>query len=144
MLGDAGHAEIVADAADAEDERVVRKHPGRKHLLAIVVDDRGEPHFAPRAIEPGEGAEAEAEVMPVRDQEVIEAVEVGVHAPRRDFMQQRFPQVRREAVDERHGGPSAAAQRVAQLGGERQPGGAAADDHDPVRNDRGRIHHCQL
>ena len=129
-LGNAGNAEIVVDAADAEHERVVGHGALRQHFRAVVVAHDAELQFAPRAVEPHDRALAEAEVMPVRHQEVIDTVHVGIDPPRRDFMQQRLPQVRRDVIDERDGRSSAATERVAQLGRERQPGGAAADDHD--------------
>jgi hypothetical protein len=70
--------------------------------------------------------------------------QVGVHTTCRDFVQERLPQVRLEAVDECHGRAPAATQRVAELCCERQAGGTTADNHDPVRNGRGRIHRVPL
>ena len=55
VLGDAGHPEIVADAADAEDERVVRHGARRKDFDAVVVVDGVELEQASRAVEPGDG-----------------------------------------------------------------------------------------
>ena len=121
MLGNAGHAEIVADAADAKHERVVGQHACRQNLLAVVVEDRREVELVPRTIETIHRAEPKPEMVPVRHEEVIDVVQVGVHPSGGDLVQQRLPQVRREAVDERDGRASAPAQRVAELGRERKP-----------------------
>ena len=100
-FGHTRNAEIVVDAADAEHERVVRNGALGQHLRAVVVPHDAELQFVPRPVEPHHRALAEAEVMPVRHQEVVDAVHVGVDAPRRDFVQQRLPQVRRVVIDER-------------------------------------------
>ena len=102
MLRRAGHAEVVADAADAEDERVVRQRAARQHLLALRTEHRVERDLAARAVEPADRALPEPEVMPVRDREIVEVVRVGVHAAGRDLVQQRLPDVRLVAVDQRH------------------------------------------
>ena len=99
----------------------------RQDLLALGSDHGVERDLAARAVEPADRALAEAEVMPVRDREVVEIVRVGVHAARRDLVQQRLPHVRRVAVDQRDLHVAAAAVAVAQLRRERQPAGAAAD-----------------
>jgi hypothetical protein len=77
--------------------------------------------------------------MPVADGEIVDIVGVGIHAPGRDFVQQRFPDVCFVAVDQRDIGTAAPSELVAQGGGQRQSAGAAADDHDSVRC-RGSAH----
>ena len=54
------------------------------------------------------------EVVPVRHQEVVDVVHVGIDASRRDFVQQRFPQMRRVVIDERYRRLPAAPERVAE------------------------------
>ena len=46
-----------------------------------------------RAVEPQHRSLAEAEMVPIRHQKVIDAVDVRVDTPRRDFVQQRLPQM---------------------------------------------------
>ena len=132
MLRGARHAEVVADAADAHDERVVRQRAARQHLLAVRTEHRVERQLAPRAVEAADRALPEPEVMPVRDREIVEVVRVGVHAAGRDLVQQRLPDVRRVAVDQRHLHAPVAAVAVAQLGRERQTARASADDDDSM------------
>ena len=132
-LGHAGDAEIVVDAADAEHERVVGHGALGQHLGAVVVAHDAELQLAPRAVEPDHLSLAKPEVMPVRHQEVIDAVHVGIDAPGRDFVQQRLPQMRSVVIDERDRRLPAAAERIAELGRERQSGGAAADDDHLMR-----------
>ena len=91
MRGDPRHAEVVADAADAEDQRVVRQDAGRQNLFPVVVEHGREPELAVRAIEPRDGSDAEPEIVPVRHQEVVGRVQVGVEPPGSDLVQERLP-----------------------------------------------------
>ena len=127
------HAEVVADAADADHERVVFERAPRQDLLAVGRMHGVERDPAMRAIETGERPLHEAEAMPVRERRIVEIVCVGVHAAGRDFVQQRLPDVGCVAVDQGHTDRSLAAVPFAEPRGERQAAGAAADDHDPVR-----------
>ncbi len=68
-------------------------------------------------------------MVPARLREVIELVLVGIHAAGGDFVQERLPQVRARAVDERDHRALPAPERVAEPGCELEPAGAAADDH---------------
>ncbi len=128
-----GHAEVVADAAEAEHQRVVGQRSPRQDLLALRARHRVEHHLAARTIEADDRTLAEAEVMPMRDREIVELVRVGVHAAGRDLVQQRLPHVRRVPVDERDLRHAAAAIAVAEARRERQAAGAAADDDDAMR-----------
>ena len=135
----ARHAEVVADAAHADHERVVRQRAARQHFLALRTEHRVERQRAPRAVESADRALPEPEVMPVRDREIVEVVRVGVHPAGRDLVQQRLPDVRGVAVDERHLHAPVAAVAVAELGRERQAARPAADDDDAMLGDgRGR------
>ncbi len=71
-------------------------------------------------------------MMPARLREIVEIVLVEIHAARRNFVQQRLPQMRAGAVDERHARATLAAQPVAEPRGELETAGAAADDHDAM------------
>ena len=57
--------------------------------------------------------------MPVRERQIVDVVHVDVHAPRRDLVQQRLPNMRLEMIDERDFGTTLAAQLVAESARER-------------------------
>jgi hypothetical protein len=84
------------------------------------------------ALEPLERAQHEGEPVPARLREVVELVGMDVHAARRDLVQQRLPQVRAAAVDERHVRFRPASVAIAQLRGELEAARAAAHHHDAV------------
>ena len=60
--------------------------------------------------------------------QIVEVVRVRVHAPRRDLVQQRLPQVRRILIDERDVRAPATAEALSESRRQRQSAGAAADD----------------
>ena len=91
MCRNTRHVEIVADAADTEDQSVVAQRAAREHQRAVVVVDGIERKLVPRAVEAGDGSLLEPEVMPVSEREIIDAVDIGIQAAGRDFMQQRLP-----------------------------------------------------
>ena len=119
----ARHTEVVADAADTEDQRVVAHRAAREHQRAVVVVDGIERKLMPRAVQAGHGSLPEPEVMPVREREIIDAVNVGIQTPGRDFVQQRLPQMRRIAIDQRDLGAPAPSQLVAEARRQRQSAG---------------------
>ena len=133
VLRDARHTEVVADAADADDERVVAQRAARQDFLAVDRLHRVERDLAARAVEPGQRALRKPESVPVRDRRVVEVVRVGVHAPGRHFMQQRLPDVGGIAVDQRHPHRALATVAVTEPGRQRQAAGTTADDHDSMR-----------
>ena len=143
MRRNSRHVEVVADAADAEDQRVIAQRAAREHQRAVVIVDGVKHKLMPRAVQAGDGPLPEPEVMPVRERKIIDAVDVGIQAPGRDFMQQRFPQMRGIAVDQRDLGASAPSQLVAEARRQRQSAGAAADDDDAVARRLWRIHRRQ-
>ena len=111
VLARARRAEIVGAAADGDDERVVGDLAARDQLLAVeLVVRRRELHDLARAVEAVHAPELELEVVPARLREVVEVVLVEVHAAGGDFVQQRLPQVRARAVDERHARAALAAE----------------------------------
>src|SRR5690349_17621798 len=134
VLAHAGGAEIVGLAADRDHQRVVGHAAHRQDLPALVVLHRGHDDVARGAIEPLERAEHEGEAVPARLREVVELVRVDVHAARGHFVQERLPEVRAAAIDERHVGAALLAERVAQARGELEPAGAAAHHDDPLRH----------
>ena len=132
-FGRAGGAEIVGHAADGDDQRIIGDGARRRDLAALVVMSGAEAHRLRRAVEADHLAEVVAEVMPVRLGEIIELVLGRIHAARRDRVQQRLPQMRAAALDERDIGEPALAQPVAEMGDELEARGSAADDDDSVR-----------
>ncbi len=133
VLLHARRAEVVAIAADGDDERVVGKRSLGRHLPAFLVVERRHVDLAADAVEAHHFAHAIAEVMPVRLREIVELVYAQVHAARRDLVQQRLPQVGAGLVDERDLSLAALAELVAEAGGEFQPACATADDDDTIR-----------
>src|SRR5260221_11242066 len=71
-------------------------------------------------------------MMPVGDGEIVEVVGVRIHAPCRDLVQQRLPQVRCVLVDQRDVRALAATQALAQAGGQRQSAGTAPDNYETM------------
>ncbi len=132
MPGHACNAEIVADAAHAEDQRIVRHRARRQDLAAFLVVERSEREHVRRPVEPRDRSLAELETVPVRQRQVGDVVGIGVHPARGDLVQQRLPQVGRAAVDQHHVGAPGLAEGMAQTGGERQAAGATAYDHDAM------------
>ena len=132
MLRRTRHAEVVAHAADANHERVVRQRAARKHLLPLGTDDGLERDLPARAVERAERALAKPKMVPVRDREVVEIVRVGIHPAGRHLVEQRLPHMRRIAVDERDLDVTPLAVAVAELGRERQATGAPTHDHDSM------------
>ena len=119
-------------AADRNHERVVGNRAARNDFLAVLVAPRAHRHFAARAVEAFHFAELEVEMVPARLRQIVELVLIGIHAAGRDFVQQRFPQMRARAVDQRDASMTFASGRVAKPGGELEPARAAADDYDMV------------
>ena len=97
MLAHAGRAEIVAEAAHGDDQRVVAEGALRRHLLAFVVEVGRHMHLAPLPVEPDHLADAVAEMMPVRLGEVVDRMRAHVDAAGRDLVQQRLPDMRARA-----------------------------------------------
>jgi hypothetical protein len=141
MLARARHPEVVAHAAEAQDQRIVGQRPQRQDLLAFRSLNGIQHDLAARTVEAANRALPEPEVMPVRNGEVVERVRVGIHPAGGHLVQQRLPHVRRVLVDEGdlHLAPAAIA--VAERGRERQPARTAADDDDAMGSLRFR-HGC--
>ena len=132
IVRDPGGAEVVAHAADRDDQRVVGKRAARRDLGAGLVEDRRHLHLAPRAVEPDHLADAIAEVVPMRLRQIVELVVAHVHAAGGDLVEKRLPQMGARLVDERDLGAPAPAQAVAEARRELEPAGAAAHDDDAV------------
>jgi hypothetical protein len=66
---------------------------------------------------------------------------VQIHAAGRNFMEQRFPQVRARTIEQRDARPLPAAETVAEPRRKLEPAGATADDHDAMQFRFGRDAH---
>ena len=86
-----GRAEVVGDAADGDDQRVIGNAAGGRDLPAFVVMSRAKPHRLARAVEPDHLAEVIAKMMPMALREIIQLVLGRVHAASGGDMQERLP-----------------------------------------------------
>ncbi len=139
--GGAGRAEVIGDAAHRHHQDVIGLGARRRHLGPVLVEDGRHMHLLPRAVEPDHLADPVAEMVPVGLREIIELVLAKVHAPRRDLVQQRLPEMGALLVEERHQRAAAPAQPVAEPRRELDPARAAAHDQDPRRRTLGWISH---
>ncbi|MBS1217117.1 MAG: hypothetical protein H6R21_250 [Proteobacteria bacterium] len=94
MLLGARRAEVVGAAAHGNDQGVVRNLPLTDQQAPLVVMSRRDAYHAAPAVEAGHAAQLETEVVPAGLCEVIEGVQVDIHAAGGNFVQQRLPQMR--------------------------------------------------
>ena len=95
------HAKECRGAADRDDQRVVFERARGKEFGAVVVEHGAECEALARPIQPGQIALLKLEAMPARLRRIFEFLRERVHAACRDLMQQRLPDMRRIAVDQR-------------------------------------------
>ena len=72
-----------------------------QHLGAVLVQHASERNAFGRAVETDQFALLELEAMPARLRWIFELMRERIHAARRDFMQERLPDMRWIAVDQR-------------------------------------------
>ena len=125
-------AEVVGGAADGDHQGVVGDVALGNQLNAILVHQCGQADPLAGAIQALHAAELEFEVVPFRLGDVVQLVLGGVERAGSDFVQQGFPDVGEVGVDQGDLGLAAFTQGAAETGGELQPAGAAADDHDAM------------
>ena len=102
VFAHAGRAEVVALAADGDDQRVVAERALRGDLLAFVVDmGRHEALRVASRSRPDHFADAVAEVMPVRLRQVVHLVGTHVHAAGGDLVQLGLPDMGAACIDQR-------------------------------------------
>ena len=114
MLCCAGNAEETRDAANPQDQRVIRQLTLGQDEFAVGVVHSGDRHHLVQPIEVEHFALPEFEMMPTRLRDVVELVRMRINAAGGDLMQQRLPQVRRFLVDQRDLRPARLAELVAQ------------------------------
>ncbi|MNN46953.1 hypothetical protein D3C81_1613550 [compost metagenome] len=132
MLGGARHAEEMGNAADRQHQRVVRQFARGQQLGAVLVVAGRHRDGLARAVDAGQLALLELEMVPARLGRVFQLVRVGIHAAGGNFMQQRFPDMGGQAVHQDHLRRSLLAKLVAEPGYQFQPSCPAADDNDAV------------
>ena len=125
-------AEVVGGAADGDHQGVVIERASRYELVALLVERCGEIYALVFAVQTIHAAHLEFEVVPLRLGDVVQLVLGGVERAGGDFVQQGFPDVGEVGVDQGDLGLAAFTQGAAETGGELQPAGAAADDHDAM------------
>jgi hypothetical protein len=130
VVAHARGSEVVAPAADRDDQSVVAEARAGRDLPAGTVQRSRHMHLASLPIEAGHFPDAIAKAVPVRLRKVVDLVRPRVHAAGGDLVQLRLPDVGAVTVDERH--VHRAADAVAKPGRELEAAGAAADDHDAV------------
>jgi hypothetical protein len=130
---DAGRAEVVGQAADADDQRVVAEDARRDDFLAAFVDVGRRDDQLLFPVDADHFAVAVAVAVPVGLGQVVDLVGPEVHAAGRDFMQVRLPEVGLGFFDQGDRRLAFLAQLVAELGGQFEATRSAADDDDLVQ-----------
>ena len=130
VLGRAGRAEIVGDAADGDHQRIVGD-PGVGYGGAIVKHLAQADH-AVCAVDTRQAPMQEPEVVPLGLGDVVQLVRWQIQRTRRDLMQQGLPDMGQLGVDQGDGRPAALAERASEAGREFEPAGAAADDDNTM------------
>ena len=98
-----------------------------------LVDEGRHAHHAPSAVDAGQRAEPKDEAVPIGLRQVVDLVHAEIHAAGGDLVQQRLPQMRATAVDQRDVSLAASAELVAQPGDKLEPACPAADDDNAMR-----------
>ena len=125
-------AEVVAQAADANHQRVIGNLLDRGDWQPIGVDVRCQVNRLGLAVQPLELADAKREVIPVRLRHVIDLMVAKVHAARGNLMQLGLPDVGPVFVHQSDMGLRTAPEGFAQACCQLQAAGSPADDDDFV------------
>ena len=133
MLGSTGHAEKIGDAADGQDQGVIRYCALRQNGVALLIQHGG---YRDRLIDPVEVkhlALLEFKMMPACLRNVLQLVGIRIHAAGSDFMQQRLPQVGGRTVNQYDMRFLVLAQLISQPGDQLQSACSPADHNDSVQ-----------
>ena len=130
----ARRTEIVAQAADSDDQRVIANLALWQYFNAVLFANGRNFYFVRRAVESFKATERKAEVVPPRLGKIVELMRVNIHAAGSDFMQQRLPEMGTIAVDQGDRGQTAPAKRIAQPGGQFQATCASTDNDDTMHD----------
>src|SRR5690606_3269726 len=133
MLGGAGDPEMIADAADSDDQDLVGDLTGRDDLVAALVAQGRQQDLLALAIQPAHTAVLKAEAVAVRLSQVGDRVRLRIQRAGRHLVVERLPDVDQTAVDQNDVSLAGASQAASQPRGQLQPSGAAADDDYALR-----------
>jgi hypothetical protein len=136
MLLHSQRAEVVADPAQCDHQRVIADRSSRYDLLAIGVEHRGEQDFLRTAIEPLHPALLEAEAVMLGVRQVDDIVRVRVERAGRHLVQEGLPHMREIGVDQGDPRLPLPTQAVAQLRRQDQATGPTTDNDDVVEGRR--------
>ena len=81
VLRDAGSVEVIAHAADRDDERVVGEPALRRDFTPVLVVSGGKLHALGGAIKPDHFSEAVTKMAPMGLGQVVEVMLIDVEAP---------------------------------------------------------------
>src|SRR6516162_4175185 len=93
ILANSRSTEVVAMAADREDQRIVADATPPDHFVSLVVQVRRELDLALGTVEPDQFADAIVEMVPMGLSPEFHLLHGKIHASCRDLMQQRLPEV---------------------------------------------------
>lgn len=108
-------SEIIADAADRKNKRVVTERAGRKELLFLIVEALARHAHAVSLGRDRHLAHAIAIMMRTGVREIFEGVDVNIQRSGSDFVQMGLPDMNPALVEQRDGGLCPFAERIPQL-----------------------------
>src|SRR5262249_20676089 len=94
VLHHTGRPKGIADTADGDNERVVRKRPRRCDLAPFFIERGGKMHLPLGTIDAGHLAIAELEGMPVPLRKIVDPRRSRIQAASSDLIQSRLPYMR--------------------------------------------------
>ncbi|MNC12755.1 hypothetical protein D3C75_604810 [compost metagenome] len=130
VLGRTQGAEVVGPAADRQHQGVIGDLTRRYQLDAGGVVLGFQLDGLARAIEAAHASGLELEVVPLRLGDIVQLVLRGVQRAGGHLVQQWFPDVGEVGVNQGDARLATLAQAAAKAGGQFDPAGAAADNHD--------------
>jgi hypothetical protein len=108
-------SEIIADAADRKNQRVVTENAGRKELLSLIVEHWRDMNTPFLSVEIAHLAHAIAIMMRTGVREIFEGVDVNIQRSGSDFVQMGLPDMDPALVEQRDVGLSPPVERIPQL-----------------------------
>ncbi len=100
----ARRAEIIGDAADRHDQRVIGHRGRRRDLPALFIEHLGQFQLLGFAVDADHLAIAIDKIVPMRLRQIVQLVLRAAQAAGRHRVQQRLPQMGARTLDQRHGG----------------------------------------
>ena len=134
-----GRAEVVAGAADGDDEGVVRKGAWRRAFVALRIDTGREMDFVLRSVEADHFSDTGAEVAVRSLGQVVDRIAARIQAAGRDLVEKRLSDVGSRTLDEGDLGLFPPPEAASQLRCKFQACGPAFDNDDVVQRGRGDL-----